>query len=549
MATSVDPSAILGSITEGFVKLPLVQKILFPLILVASVSGIIYVSKWANQPEYAVLFSDLDSASSGAILERLKEQKIAYQIRGDGTTIAITPSSLVHELRISLASEGLPKADKVGFEIFQNAELGTTTFQEAMKWLRAMQGELERTIQSLDAITAARVHITKPEKSVFARSANTAKASVLLKLRPGAELKKTQIKGIAHLVSGSIEGLAPENVSIVDDYGNLLNSPEDEDGSSFEAEATRLQYKREVEKGYVRHIEQMLARVLGPGKVIARVAADIDFSLHEKEEESFDPAGQVLRSERAVEEGVGSAQRGGIPGVVSNLGTDQSLVGPPESSTSARKEHLRNYEVSKAVSRVSAPRGKLQRLSVAVLVDGKYEELAVAVEGETPKQEFIPLEADVLDRIEQVVKSAVGYDPARGDTVTVENIPFHMPDSKLAEQMEAESTKVFILNLTRSLGLPLFVLLFMLLIMRPLVKFLVTPTEAQLDLERLLPTGIHELEQEIEAERAKASVPSYEPSIDLDQLEELMSDNSRIVKENPHQAALLIRYWLNDGRL
>lgn len=548
MATQLDPSAILGQLTEAYVKLPLVQKILVPILLIASVSGIIYVSKWANQSDYVVLFSDLDAANSAAVIERLKDQKIQYEVQQGGSAIAVSPPELVHELRISLAAEGVPKSGTVGLEIFEATNLGTTTFQEKVKWTRAIQGELERTIASLEAIKSARVHITQPDKSVFAKKGNKAKASVMLHLRAGGDLTKSQVKGIAHLVSGSVEGLLIENVSIIDTQGNLLTKPEDQDGEGFELEATRLQYQREVEQGYVRRIEQMLAKVLGSGKVIARVSTEMDFSLHEREEESFDPAGQVLRSERAVEEGIGIAQRGGIPGVVSNLGDDeQKLLAPPGSEDSSRKEHVKNYEVSRAVSKMSSPRGKLLRLSVAVLVDGTYEAAAGAKGGE---KEFKPLDADTIDRIESVVRSAVGYDAARGDTVTVENIPFHVSEESFADEMEAKASQDLIFNIIFKAGPLLFLLLFFLIIVRPLVKFLVTPTDAEVDLERLLPTGIKELEQELETERSKAtSVPTYEPRIDLDQLEELMAENSRVVKESPQQAALLIRYWLNDGRL
>lgn len=544
MATQLDPSAILGQMTEGFMKLPLIQKILFPILIFGAVAGIIYVSKWANQPDYAVLFSDLDAPNSAAVIERLKDQKIAYELRGDGSTIAITPPSMVHELRLTLAAEGVPKAGTVGLEIFDAAELGSTTIQEMVKIKRAIQGELERTISSLDAIKSARVHIVQPEKSVFAKQGQEAKASVLLQFRAGGELDKAQIRGIVHLVAGSVEGLDVKNISIIDTFGNLLNSPEDMNTDKFDIEATRLQYQREVEQGYAQRIEQMLAKVLGQGKVIARVSAEMDFSEYEREEESYDPGGQVLRSERSISEGVGAAQRGGVPGVVSNLTDDANLIGPQGEESSNRNESVKNYEVSRAVSRTSAPRGKLVKLSAAVLVDGT----PAPAEGDATK-EFKPLDSEVLSRIEQVVRSAIGFDSARGDSVTVENIPFHVEEDLFSEVMDTKATQDVIFQTIYWVGPLLFLILFFFMIVRPMVKFLITPTEAEVDLQRLLPTGISELEAELETERSKASVPSFEPTVDMAQLEELMAENSRIVKENPQQAALLIRYWLNDGRM
>lgn len=559
MAASLDPSAILSQLTESYIKLPLVQKILFPILTFASIAGIIYVSKWANRPDYVVLYSDLQPADSAAVLTALKAQKVKYEVRDGGASIAVSPPEIVHELRISLAGDGIPKGGVVGFELFDSTSLGTTTFVERLKFLRAIQGELERTIGSIDSVASVRVHITQPEKSVFARDSNNPTASVMLKLRPGAELNKKQVKGIANLVAGSVEGLSKENVTIIDTFGNLLTYKE-EGEDSMGIEATRLQYQQEVERGYVQRVEQMLAKVLGPGKVIARVTADIDFSANEREEEAFDPSGQVVRSERSVEEGAGSGSRGGVTGVTANLTNDPNLLAPPDSGkeSSSHKENIKNFELSRAVTKTSAPRGRLTRLSVAVLVDGTYEQapLPAAAAGAKPAADAAPaakvfkaLPAETIAQIESVVKSAVGLDAARGDTLTVENIPFFEAEESLAQSMDKKATQDMIFNGISKAVPVLFVLLFFLMVVRPLVRFLVTPTEAEVDLTRLLPTGIQELERELDAERTKANVPTFEPAVDMEQLEELMSENSRIVKENPQQAALLIRYWLNDGRL
>lgn len=553
-----DPSAILGQIAQGYIKLPLTQKIIFPVLVLASVSGIIFVSQWASRPDYVVLYSDLQPADSAAVIERLKNLKVKYDVRDGGNSIAITPAEMVAELRISLAAEGIPKSGTAGFELLDGTNFGMTAFKEVVNYQRALQGELERTITSLDAITSARVHIVQPEKSVFAKRGNIATASVMLKLRPGAKLEAKQIKGIQNLVSGSVEGLAIENVSIIDVYGNLLTT-KDEGQESLTLEATRLQYQREVERGFTDRIEQMLSKILGADKVIARVTADMDFSLNEREEESYDPGGQVMRSERMIEEGTGSSQRGGIPGVVSNLSNDPNILAPQGSGgeDSKRKEEVKNYEVSRAVSRISSPRGKLQRLSVAVLVDGSYETLvgdgaandsAKGKDKEDAKV-FKPLAPEMLTQIEDVVKNAVGFDSARGDTVTVENVPFMVNETNYIEEMDKAALHDSILKYVSKSAPLLFVVLFFFFLVRPLVRFLVTPTEAEVDLSRLLPKGIQELEKELDQERQKASIPAFEPAVDMAQLEEMMGENSRIVKENPQQAALLIRYWLNDGRL
>lgn len=561
MATSLDPSAILSQLTESFMRLPLTQKILFPLLIAASITGIIFVSKWAGRADYAVLYSDLKPADSAAVIESLKLQKIKYEVRGDGDTIAVTPPELIHELRINLAGEGIPKGGTMGMEIFDNLALGATSFVEKRNFQRALQGELERTITAIESISSARVHITQPEKSVFSKKGDAPTASVMLRLRPGAELDKKQIKGISNLVAGSVEGLSTENVNIIDVYGNLLTS-KDEGEDSMGIEATRLQYQREIERGYIQQVEAMLAKILGAGKVVARVSASMDFSSNEREEESYDPGGQVMRSERKVSEGSGTSQRGGIPGVVANLTNDPNLLSPPQggSDSASRNEEVKNYEVSRAISKTQVPRGRLTKLAVAVLVDGTYEATAAA-DGAAPaagaaadakaepQKVFKPLSSEVITQIENLVRGAVGYDAARGDSITVENIPFYLPDSKDTEMLDKEATQNMIFKYLNYLGPVVFIMLFFMMAVRPVVKFLVTPTEAEVDLSRLLPTGIQELEKELEQERSKSAIPEFTPSVDIEQLEEMMAENSRVVKENPQQAALLIRYWLNEGRL
>ncbi|MDZ4785872.1 MAG: flagellar basal-body MS-ring/collar protein FliF [bacterium] len=549
MASAFDPGAILGQFTANYLKLPLSQKLLFPIIIVGTIWGIVFVSNWAAKPDYVVLFSDLEAADASAVVERLKAQKIKYEIRGDGGTVAITPAEMVHELRITMASEGIPKGGKVGYELFDTSSFGTTGFVERLKFVRATQGELERTISSIDSVASARVHITQPEKTVFAKKSSEPTASVLLKLRAGGELDAKQIKGIAHLVAGSVESLKVENVNIVDVFGNLLSDKIQSKDDEIGGDSDRIQYQHQIERGYVDRIEQMLSKILGAGKVIARVTTELDFSQNEREEESYDPGGQVARSERSIEEGIGSNSKGGIPGVVSNLTDAQAQQNPEsESQNLRRKESVKNFEVSRAVSKTSSPRGNLTKLSVAVLVDGTYDIIPAAKEGEEATKIYKTLPPETIQKIEDVVRSAVGFDPGRGDTLTVENIPFYVEQDAFAHELDSKATQDFIFNVVSKVVPGLFIILFFLIVVRPLVRFMVTPTEAEIDLSRLLPTGIEELEQELKQER-KAVVPVDTPaSVDIAQLEALMAENSKVVKENPGQAALLIKYWLNDGR-
>jgi len=572
VAPSLDPKVIFSQLIDRYMKLPIAQKIAAPLLLAFCVWAVVYTSKVATAPDYTVLYSDLSQTDAGAVVNRLKDLKIAYRL--EGNSISIAPASQVHELRLSLASEGLPKTGSVGFELFDGTSFATTTLGEVIKKQRALQGELERTIMSLDAVLSARVHISQPEKSIFAKQAQDPGASVLLKLRPGSELDKKQIKGIANFVATGVEGLKPENVTIIDEFGNLL-TPKDGEGEELGADATRLQYIREVEKGYVQRIESMLAKVLGPGKVVARVTADLDFSSNEREEESYDPGSRVIRSERSIEEGSSAAQRGGIPGVVSNLSNDPKAPGQeePAGDQNSRRENVKNFEISRAVTRSAQARGKLVRLSAAVIVDGKYlESSEMDAQGQpTGKvaKNYEALPPEVISQVEGIVKSALGFDASRGDVVTVENVPFFAPDENLqVELAKAQQTDQY-LKYGGMLVPVLTLLLFVLFVVRPLVKFLTSTSQQEYDLARLLPGQLLNADQpnsqsgeqgaagnqaigagdQSQPGGQRGAIPGLEPSIDLEQYEEVVAENVRLVKENPQQAALLIRYWLNDGRI
>lgn len=579
MAPTLDPKAILTQFVDKYLKLPLSHKVLVPVLVVFPVWALIYVSKMATEPDYTVLYSDLSPADASGVVDRLKDMKAKYKV--DGDTVLVSPPELVHELRISLAAEGVPKTGSVGFELFDGTNFATTTMGEMVKKQRALQGELERTIMSLDSVMSARVHISQPEKTIFAKQAQEPGASVLLKLRAGGELDKKQIRGITNFVASSVEGLKAENVTIIDVYGNLL-TPKDSEGDELGADATRLTYTREVEKNYAQRIETMLAKVLGPGRVVARVTADLDFSSNEREEESYDPGGQVIRSERSIEEGAAATVRGGVPGVAANLSNDPNLLAAPQggNESNTRREAVKNFEVSRAIIKSSQAKGKLLRLSAAVLVDGKYEDAAPAGAGVVDEAQaavrsekvFKPLSPEMISQVEGVVKSAIGFDSTRGDVVTVENIPFFQADDSLKAELE-KASQMNAMYRYFALSVPvLAVLVFGLFVLRPMVKFLTTTPETEIDITRLLPEGMPlnalAMSNSSSSDRSSAAgasgssegpasggdkgakgLPDLNGPVDMAQLDEIMSESSRIVKDNPAQAALLIRYWLNEGLL
>lgn len=548
-----DIAAIFEQIVTMYARLPLAQKVAIPVLVAGTSFVIVFVSRWASRPDYQLLFSNLEEADAAAVVETLKEKKIGFQLRDDGRTIDVTPPDKVHELRLELASAGLPKGGNVGFEIFNENTLGQTGFVEGVKYVRALQGELERTIRAIDVVKAVRVHITQPQKSVFVSRDVLPTASVLLRLKPGAELTPPQIKGIAHLVSGSVERLTPENVAIMDSNGAMLNKAQDEK-SLDGADLTQLEYKQSVETAYARRIESMLAEILGPGKAVARVTASIDFNKYDKEEEAYDPSGRVMRSERSIEEGATASAEGGVPGVASNLTNEPGLLTAPDSSKkgSLHSESVKNYEVSRAVSKTTGAAGAIERVTAAVLVDGTYDTATSGAKDANGNpvvdKKYKPLTAEMLRQIDNLVRQAIGFDTTRGDVVTVENIRFFEPDANIEAALGEDRTWIKIFSLLPYISSAL-VLIVLFVLVKPLIKFLVKPPDAEVDLSRLLPTGIEELEAELEAEKAKISlIPEGKgKAIDLEEIQELLGENSRIVKENPQQAALLIRYWINEG--
>ena len=304
----------------------------------------------------------------------------------------------------------------------------------------------------------------------------------------------------------------------------------------------------------------MLVKVLGPGRAVARVTADVDFSKFEKEEEAYDPAGQVIRSEKAIEESAGQSAEGGVPGVATNLTNDPRLLTAPGNTGGGtrRAEQVKNYEVSRAVSRTVSAAGRVNKLSVAVLVDGLYIGASgesvpgEQVEAGAEVQKYTPLAAPMLKKIEELVKQTVGFDSTRGDVVTVQNMRFYDAEGPISGILDRAEAEGWIDGVYFWTPRVLLILVFFLL-MRPLVRFLVSPSEAETDLSRLLPAGVEDLEAELEAERGKLTAVEKEvkvvPAVDIEELEELLAENSRLVSDNPQQAALLIRYWLNDGRM
>ena len=492
---------IIAQLQNLFKSISAGKRIVLLTFAVGFIAGFVFLMNWAGKPEFHPLYSHLDANDAGVILSRLKDQKIPYRLSANGSTILI-PQELIYETRMDLASEGLPLGGSMGFELFDNTKLGMTEFAQNVNYQRALQGELVRSINGFEEVESSRVHIVMPEKSLFIEDEEAASASVILKLRHGKWLSQQQVQGIVHLVSSSVSRLSPERVTVVDSNGRLLTG--DESASSVTTLSTdQLDHQLTVERKLENRVLSMLEKALGANRAIVRVSCALDFKQHELTEERYLPENQVVRSEQTFNE---TAKENdpvpqGIPGIQSNLPQSSGAFNQTtddENTTFAKQDRTVNYEIGKLISRTLEPVGGIERISVAVMVDGTYK-ANVTGAGET-EMSYVPRSAEELTKIENLVKRAVNFDADRGDQVEVVNIPF---ETSQIEQAEAES------SLDRWLGhlkkykpyfkyafLSLFLFLTFSFVVKPLIRWLTTQTAGDAEILGQLPRTVGELEGE-----------------------------------------------------
>ncbi len=414
-------------------------KVVIAVGLIATVAGLIYLMS-VDRTSYTTLFSGLTTEDAAGITERLKKEKVPFRLAHGGTTVAV-PEGRVHELRLRMAGEGLPRGGGVGFEIFDKPKLGASEFTKHVQFRRALQGELERTISQIETIKSARVHLVMPRRQLFARAQKRASASVTLRLRRGRTINKGQVKAVVHLVSSSVAGVGPEAVTVMDTRGRLLWSGKE--GAEGVGDGV-LDYRKRLETRLQRRVRSILDRALGVGKSEVTVTADTALSSSEQTEERFDPDQVAIRSESKAEEKSDGAGRetAGVAGVRGNLPGAKGPSGGRVGAGMKSKRLTRNYEISKTVRRQRLPAGELKRLSVAVLIDQRALEGAPpksadkagakakgkadgkgAAKAKKAKAKKAKPKID-LAALELIVQQAVGYSAARGDVVTLKAVPF-----------------------------------------------------------------------------------------------------------------------------
>ncbi|MDR2035019.1 MAG: flagellar M-ring protein FliF [Helicobacteraceae bacterium] len=384
---------------------------------------IVFASPRNYDDGYRALFRDLSAKDAGLVVQQLETQDVKFKIPEEG--VIAVPKEQVNRVRLNLASQGLPRDGRPGFELFDTQDFGATDFDQQVKLLRALEGELSSTIESLESVRSAKVHIAMPKESVFVSKEIPPTASVVVAMKDGMQTSRQQILGVKHLVASAVPKLTVENVRIVNEDGIPLGE-EDALTTAGETARAQLRYKRDYEQVYENKIVQMLAQFLGGSeKAVARVTIDFDFSQRNSVQEVFDP-NNVPRSEQSMEykrEGTRPREIGGVPGAVSNIGPVQGLEDDRLRDKEQRSENTINYEISKKTSEIKGEFATINRVTAAVAVDGRYK---------TPKGdgagdgelEYVPLTSEELAAIENLVKQAIGFNPERKDEVTVSAFEF-----------------------------------------------------------------------------------------------------------------------------
>lgn len=473
---------------------------------------------WGGRPDYVPLFTNMEAKDAGEVVAKLKELKIDNKIDANGTAILV-PAKDVYRVRLELASQGLPRGNK-GFEIFDQNKFGVTEFQNKVYYLQALQGELTRTIEQMAEVEKARVHIVMTEDSLYKKNEKPATASVMLKLRPSTQLSKEQVKGIVNLVANSVQGLKPENITVVDQMARVLNNDQaDAPQAAGAATVTQIELTKKMQDDIQKNIQTLLEQVLGPGKAASRVSVELNFDQRMLDRQVFEPVVDdkgIIRSSQEVNESFKgtSAAPGGTPGTTANI--PGYVTANTGQSNYDKKEVTRNFEINETKEKVISSPGSIKRLTVAVLVDNNV----------TRAQQ---------DSLTKVVASAVGLNPARGDVVSVESIPFSTEvadkqkrEEELYEQQARQDMWMKIAAVVGAAGLVLYLI-------RLFARRKQEEKEEQLELAAALST-IDDLEEPVQQE---LSQQEKERAQQRDVIEKL-------AKSRPDDAAQLIKMWLAD---
>lgn len=537
----------IAALRDGFNRLSSGRKVLLMVGVAAAVAVVVGLWMWSQTPDYRVLFSNLSDRDGGTIIEALQKMNVPYKIAEGGGSILV-PAQQVYDVRLRLASQGLPRGGNVGFELMENQKLGTSQFLEQVNYQRALEGELARSIESLSAVQAARVHLAIPRPSVFVREQQKPSASVVLRLFPGRVLDPGQVNGIVHLVASSVSDLAARNVTIVDQAGNLLSTVA-RNAALGGLDSSQLDYLHQVEQSYAKRIQSILSPITGPDNVRAQVTADLNFAQTEQTAEIYkpnsSPADAAIRSQQSVETiGGGGQPATGVPGALSNQppgaasapltaigGTPQNqATGGTGSASSMHKESTINYEVDKTIRHVRLPVGSIKRLSVAVVVNFKR------ITDKNGKVSYKPWSPQEIGQINNLVKEAMGYDAQRGDSLQVVNASFtpERDETELVPPWKAPENLALVKEILKNLLIVGVALFLVFSIFRPLLREF-APARVE--------PGIEPGEAPIPVESAEADVAQLLAA----GYEENLKVAKEIAKREPVIIANVVKEWVENA--
>ena len=525
------------------------QKIMLALGVAAVVAVMGAVWMWGQQPDYRVLFSNFSDRDGGSIVAELEKMNIPYKYSEGGGAVLV-PADRVHDARLKLASQGLPKGGNVGFELMENQKLGSSQFVERINFQRAMEGELARSIESVSSVQSARVHLAMPKDSVFVSEQKSPTASVLLNLHPGRALDLQQISAIVHLVASSVPELPIKNVTVVDQHGNLL-SETGKMASANGMDPSQIKYVQDLQQNVVKRIESIITPIVGPNNVRAEATADVDFSRSQQAVESYKPNqtpdAMVIRSQQTSEALNGNGNPGGVPGALTNqppapatapinaapINAQDAVAGANGvGSTSTRKDATVNYEVDKTIQYVQQGVGGLKRLSVAVVVNYKK---TTDADG---KVTMTPLTEAETTQINNLVKEAMGFNAERGDSVNVVNTPFARTEQETLPDLPwwKQSDNVEYIQMAKTAGKYLLMALLLLILYLRVLK----PMLKKLSASMAQPP----VSQNAQLQHADAGVLALPGQRNY---QENLSRAQKMANEDPRVVANIVKTWVGSN--
>lgn len=538
----------------GFNKLTVIRQLALMVGLAASIAIALAAVLWSSGPDYKPVLSSITDYNADQIVEILNTNNIPFKL-DQNTGALLVESDFYHQARLKLAGSGIVSDNIVGFEIMdQEQALGTSQFVETTRYRRGLEGELSRTITSLQSVKSARVHLAIPKESVFVRDTRKPSASVFLELYPGRRLDRSQVDAIVNLVASSISQLSDKDVTVVDQRGTLLT---DKSGNTeLTIAGKQFDYTRRVEDVMLQRVNNILSPVVGNGRFQAEVSADIDFTAVEQTDEQYNPDLLALRSEQTLRERSSSAaSNGGVPGSLTNQppgavnipeaaeGTGAAVGGTGQGSNGqSREETTRNFELDRSISYTRRQQGTVRRLSVAVVVDD-----IASVNPETSEIVRTPWSDEELSRLTLLVRDAVGYDPSRGDSVSVINSPFALPEPPQEPESIPFYRQAWFMDLLQPALVGMFVLLLLMMVVRPILRTLSDQNKIAVAEDTEAAIFADETDEIADDQVSLVSAEDVMVPGSPEKIDRQLNAIRGLIAEEPERVAQVVKQWVMEG--